>query len=126
METKQIIVMRKDLNMRKGKMVAQGCHASCAVFANSGYQDGDEYVVKLTKAMQDWIRSSFKKICVYVNSEDELHAVYQAAKNARLPAALIRDAGHTEFNMVPTYTCCAIGPAYEDELEPITGHLPLL
>lgn len=25
---KQVIVMRKDLNMRKGKMIAQGAHAS--------------------------------------------------------------------------------------------------
>lgn len=31
METKQVIVMRKDLNMRKGKMIAQGSHASMAV-----------------------------------------------------------------------------------------------
>lgn len=31
MNTKQVIVMRKDLNMRKGKMVAQGAHASMAV-----------------------------------------------------------------------------------------------
>ncbi len=28
MEHKQVIVLRKDLNMRKGKMVAQGAHAS--------------------------------------------------------------------------------------------------
>jgi PTH2 family peptidyl-tRNA hydrolase len=28
MEHKQTIVLRKDLNMRKGKMIAQGAHAS--------------------------------------------------------------------------------------------------
>jgi peptidyl-tRNA hydrolase len=29
-ERKQVIVLRKDLGMRKGKMVAQGAHASLA------------------------------------------------------------------------------------------------
>ena len=32
MNVKQVIVLRKDLNMRKGKMVAQGAHASMKVF----------------------------------------------------------------------------------------------
>ena len=31
MQTKQVIVIRKDLNMRKGKMIAQGAHASMKV-----------------------------------------------------------------------------------------------
>ena len=39
---KQVIVMRRDLNMRKGKMVAQGAHASMAVLLNAGrYDDGE-------------------------------------------------------------------------------------
>lgn len=29
---KQIIVMRNDLNMRKGKMIAQGAHASIVLY----------------------------------------------------------------------------------------------
>ena len=32
MDIKQVIVLRKDLNMRKGKMVVQGSHASMKVF----------------------------------------------------------------------------------------------
>ena len=33
---KQVIVMRKDLNMRKGKMIAQGAHASMKVLLDAG------------------------------------------------------------------------------------------
>ena len=126
-ETKQVIVMRKDLNMRKGKMIAQGSHASLAVFVNRGYtHDGTKGLhIQLDDAMMDWLKSSYKKICVYVNSEQELRDVYEAAHRAKLPCALIRDAGHTEFNE-PTYTCCAIGPCYNEDVDTITGKLPLL
>lgn len=115
-EFKMMIVMRKDLNMRKGKMVAQGSHA--AVGAALENQDHP--------SMKAWLKSSFKKICVSVNSEAELLEVYQKGCDAGLITKLIRDAGHTEFNGVPTLTCCAIGPASTEELADITGELPLL
>lgn len=35
MVSKQVIVMRKDLNMRKGKMIAQGAHASMKVLLDN-------------------------------------------------------------------------------------------
>lgn len=35
-KTKQVIVMRTDLNMRKGKMIAQGSHASIAFLTRKG------------------------------------------------------------------------------------------
>lgn len=128
-ETKQVIILRKDLNMRKGKMVAQGSHASLAVFTNilDHYSvDNNSYMKgQITSAMSDWLNSSFKKICVSVNSEQELLDLYQDAQEAGLPCSLIRDAGHTEFNE-PTYTAVAIGPAYNEELDPLTGKLPLL
>jgi peptidyl-tRNA hydrolase len=40
-------------------------------------------------------------------------------------AALIRDAGITEFKE-PTITCAAFGPWWSDELDDITGHLKLI
>ena len=40
MATKQVIVMRTDLNMRKGKMIAQGSHASLAFLTRNGFFDG--------------------------------------------------------------------------------------
>jgi PTH2 family peptidyl-tRNA hydrolase len=48
------------------------------------------------------MKAGFKKICVSVSSESELFDIYDKAKELNIPCALIRDAGLTEFNGVPT------------------------
>ena len=125
---KQVIVMRKDLNMRKGKMIAQGAHASLKVLLDRGRAvDGDQaYTIALTEPMAAWLTGRFTKVCVSVTSEAELEAVLQRATDAGLPCAMIVDAGHTEFHGVPTRTCAAIGPAWAEDVDAITGTLPLL
>jgi PTH2 family peptidyl-tRNA hydrolase len=80
----------------------------------------------VTDAMKDWLTDKFTKICVSVNSEAELLEVYGNAKEKGLICSLITDAGLTEFNGVPTITCCAIGPVWSDEVDEITGKLSLL
>lgn len=136
METKQVIVMRKDLNMRKGKMVAQGAHASLKVFfdlARSKIRFGNtiKYTISFPEGaagleMDAWVEGIFTKITCSVNSEEELLAVYNSALEQKIPCSLIQDVGKTEFNGVSTYTCCAIGPANIEAVNKITGHLPLL
>ncbi len=125
---KQVIVMRKDLNMRKGKMVAQGAHASMKVFFDKFSPSGINgfYKICLESEEQEWFEGAFTKICVSVNSEQELTDIYEAAKTAKLNVALIEDSGLTEFNGVPTKTCLAIGPNYSEAIDKITGGLPLL
>jgi PTH2 family peptidyl-tRNA hydrolase len=124
-EPKQVIVVRKDLNMRKGKMISQGCHASvgavlkCMNKVNKGDDSNFD-------ALEEWLAGRFTKICVYVESEKELLDIYANAKDAALNVKLIKDAGLTEFNGVPTLTCLAIGPDYPDKIDKITGHLKLL
>lgn len=121
---KMIIVMRKDLNMRKGKLIAQGSHAVTAVLLNTmqcGYG-----IWHHTKVIEQWLNTSFRKICVYVNSEEELLDIVNQSRLANIPCELITDNGLTEFNGVPTNTCCAIGPWMDEELDLITGGLPLL
>ena len=130
-EPKQVIVMRKDLNMRKGKMIAQGSHASLKVFFDWGewhdFEDRDFYQIKgMTKDMKDWIDGRFTKIVVSCDSEQELDELYKQAKEKGLPCSMIVDAGLTEFNGVPTKTCIAIGPANPDNIDEITKHLKLL
>jgi peptidyl-tRNA hydrolase, PTH2 family len=126
MEHKQTIVLRKDLNMRKGKMVAQGAHASMRAILKLGRLDGDSFVIPLDERLAPWLLGRFKKICVSVNSEAELLAVYEKAQALGLITALIQDAGLTEFGGVPTYTAVAVGPDREDRVDEVTGSLPLL
>jgi len=126
MEHKQTIVLRKDLNMRKGKMVAQGAHASLRAILQLGHEDAGKFVIPLDERLEPWLLGRFKKICVSVNSEAELLEVYEKARAAGLIAALIQDAGLTEFGGVPTYTAVAIGPDREDRVDAITGALRLL
>ena len=126
-EVKQVIVMRKDLNMRKGKMIAQGAHASLRVILDAGgATDATTYAIQMTEPMAKWMTGRFAKICVGVTSEAALDEVMDKARAAGLPCAIIVDAGRTEFHGVPTKTCCAVGPAYADEVDAITGALPLL
>lgn len=131
-EVKQVIVMRKDLNMRKGKMVAQGAHASLAVITNLFEWKATSFSLLEAKfkihsenPIYKWLNGPFTKICVSVNSEEELFSIYKQAHDKGIPCSLIRDAGKTEFKE-PTYTCCGIGPWFSDELDKITGDLKLL
>ena len=120
--------MRKDLGMRKGKMIAQGAHASLKVLLDRGGAEpgGLGFTIPLNPALAAWIGGRFTKVCVSVNSEADLDAIVAQAQAAGVPCALIVDAGHTEFHGVPTKTCCAVGPAWADEVDAITGTLPLL
>ena len=127
-EPKQVIVVRKDLHMRAGKMAAQCCHASMAAILKESKYVGDMLQISLNRdaALETWLNTRFTKICVYVNSEEELLALEKQAQEANIRYALITDCGLTEFNNVPTKTCIALGPDWPDNLDTITGNLPLL
>lgn len=139
-EPKQVIVIRKDLKMRKGKIAAQAAHASlkaCFSFARfvesqqtderGKHNRKKELILDITDpTMNEWWSNRFKKVVVYVNSEEELLKIYEEARLNHLPCSLIRDAGDTEFHGVPTFTAVAIGPHKEEHIDPITGELPLL
>ena len=142
METKQVIMMRTDLNMRKGKMIAQGAHASMKVLLDRLEWRGQktehprehdpEFSETVTfqevrafveEAMLEWIKGRFTKIGLRVESEQELVDLYTKAKEAGIPCSLIEDQGLTEFHGQITKTCCAIGPAEVADIDRITGHL---
>ena len=127
--TKQVIVIRRDLRMRRGKEIAQGAHASMAWLAERVLAPmtpaGSAADVQFSEAERAWLTSSFRKVTVKVGSEPELLAVYANALEAGLAAHLITDRGLTEFGGVPTRTCLAIGPDYDDLIDPVTGDLEL-
>ena len=127
--TKQVIVIRRDLRMRRGKEIAQGAHASTAWLADRVIQgmtpNGTVDHVALSEAERAWLESSFRKVTVKVSSEEELMAVYRKAVEAGLVVHLVTDRGLTEFGGVPTRTCLAVGPDYDDLVDPVTGDLEL-
>jgi peptidyl-tRNA hydrolase, PTH2 family len=125
-EHKQVIVLRKDLNMRKGKMAAQAAHASMAAILNQGNYDESVFTLVLDERIKPWLSGRFKKIVVSVNSENELKQVYEQAKAAGLITAYIVDSGLTEFGGVPTPTAVAVGPDTEEKVNAICGNLSLL
>jgi PTH2 family peptidyl-tRNA hydrolase len=136
-KVKQVIVVRKDLNMRRGKEVAQGSHGSCMWMANRWREYNERpwwkklwYLfrhgsLKLSEAEKEWLVGRFTKVVVQVNSEDELLAVFYKAKEKGLLSNLVVDSGATEFNGVPTSTVVAIGPNFEEDFVGVTDTLKL-
>lgn len=127
---KMVICMRTDLNMRKGKMVAQGAHASMAFITrrldpNCCHNPGAS-TITLSKVEEQWLDSSFTKICVGIDSLDELMELTAHAQAVGIEAHLVEDNGLTEFHGEPTYTCIALGPDYADKIDQLTQHLRLL
>ena len=116
-EVKQVLVLRADLKMGKGKLAAQASHAS--VLATLEAQ-------RHNKIWYDrWFKMGMKKIVVKVSTDEELHEVFRKAVKAKLPRALINDAGHTQLPP-GTATAVGIGPAPEQLIDPITNSLKLL
>lgn len=111
---KQVIVIRSDLKMSKGKVAAQSAHATVSAL--------DKADKKITSV---WKREGQKKIVIKVKGEKELLEIANKAKNLKLPYSVISDAGLTE--LVPgTLTALAIGPDKEEKINKVTGSLPLL
>lgn len=117
---KQVIVIRKDLKMRRGKEIAQGAHASMA-FLSHAFRNGEQ----LQPAQKAWLDGVFAKVTVQVDSEVALREVEQKAKEAGLTVHLIEDCGRTEFGGVKTATCLAVGPDDSAKIDLVTGHLKL-
>jgi len=138
--TKQVIVIRTEYNkpdglefgLRRGKQIAQACHASMAFLTKRIREQLDHPrkgsasdVLDLSKQEIEWIKNSFVKITVRVNSEEELMEVKQKAEEEGLVCELIVDNGKTEFGGVPTPTCLAIGPDDSEKIDKVTGDLEL-
>lgn len=124
--TKMVIVVRRDLNMRKGKMIAQAGHAVLDVILNRGVIENGVMCIPFHD-LDTWFYDGLStKVCLSVNSEAELFIIFNNAKEANLPVALVKDVGKTEFHGESTFTCLAIGPCENQQIDKITGHLQLL
>lgn len=116
-EIKQVIIVRKDLKMETGKIVAQGAHASLMSYFEAEKKD--------KKLAKEWLDTGEKKIVLKVDGEESLRKFYEAFKYKQIPCALVTDAGLTQLPP-GTVTALGIGPWHSKELNPITSMLKLL
>jgi len=114
MEYKQVILVRKDLDMDKGKMASQCSHASVDAVLKSD-----------SKLVGKWRLQGMKKSILKVSDKKELLIYFELAKKAGLKTSLITDAGRTMFHGTSTTTCLAIGPDEEKKIDSVTGSLKL-
>lgn len=127
---KQVIAVRKDLNMRKGKLAAQVAHASMAFLTHLGQieptSSGAELTTLLNSAEAEWIKMLHTKIVVSVDDETQLLELIKRAGDLDILCCDVVDKGFTEFNGKETLTCAAFGPDYASKLDTLTGNLKLL
>ena len=123
---KQVICVRHDLKMRRGKQIAQGAHASMSFICQRLQEFGSVSLDEFTDVQRAWLTGAFAKVCCRVDSEEELLEIHDKALEAGLEVHMITDSGKTEFHGEATNTCLAIGPAEAEKIDEITGHLQLL
>jgi len=111
---KQVIVVNGSLKLPRGKLAAQVAHAAVAAFC-----------VASRKAKRKWLGTGMPKVVLRTDSEEDLRRLLALALKRRIPAQLIHDAGKTVV-AEGTITCLGLGPADEDEIDALTGHLKLL
>ena len=137
-KSKMMIVMRRDLKMRKGKIAAQAGHACIDAVLMALCKEGRMNDFEMTAdgltlkqagtqgtPMTDWFAYGCAKVCVYVDGEDALLEIAKKAEERGIIASVITDAGMTEFHGEPTKTCLALEPLPADAADELTGNLPL-
>jgi PTH2 family peptidyl-tRNA hydrolase len=116
-ELKQVIVVRKDITMGRGKLAAQVAHAAVLAVERA----------RLTR--QDWLKLWFltgqAKVVLRVENLAELVRLECRAQTMGLPAASVQDSGLTQIPS-GTVTCIGIGPGPEELIDKVTRHLRLL
>lgn len=111
---KQVILVREDLKLPKGKLAAQSSHASVDATLKS-----EKKIVDL------WKKEGAKKVILKVNDEKELFKYKQMAEDNGLKTALITDAGRTVLEP-GTITCLGIGPDEEEKIDKVSGKLKMV
>lgn len=114
---KQVIAVRRDLEMGKGKIAVQVAHAAVSA--------AEEARKRFTEWWEAWLKEGQCKVAVRVDSEEELLRLERKSRELRLPFALIRDRGLTQIEPGTT-TCLGIGPAPSSVVDTFTGNLSLL
>ena len=114
MKYKQVILVREDLKLPKGKLSVQVAHASL------------DAALKSDKELLDkWKNQGGKKVALKVADEKELFKLMSMLENESIKVALIKDAGHTVVEP-GTITCLGVGPDSEEKIDRVTGKLKMV
>ena len=114
---KQVIAVRTDINMSKGKTAVQVAHASVSCCNLAKKIDIDMFDL--------WQLQGQPKIVVKINSKSDLFELKEKAEFNSLPFYIVQDQGLTQLSP-GTITCIAIGPCLSSKLDSITSSLKLL
>ena len=116
LEFKQVIILRKDLKMTKGKAAAQASHAAVASAIKTMRERQKEFTI--------WWRNGQTKIILAVDSEEELLNLESKLRRTGVVMAKINDAGRTQLPPGTT-TALGVGPHAQMDVEKITSNLKL-
>ena len=119
-DVKQVIVVRTDLNMGRGKIAAQVGHA-CVLGAEHVKRSHPEWYER----WWDRTNGGQEKVVLKVSGIKALQEIKRHAIDLDLPWSEVADAGRTQI-APGTVTCISIGPAPENLIDKITGDLGLL
>jgi len=111
---KQVILVRMDLKLPKGKLASQCSHASVEALLKSHKDD-----------IEKWKKEGMKKVVLKVKDLDELLKYKKKAEDIGLVVGLITDMGRTVVDPGTT-TCLGIGPDKEEKIDKVTGKLKML
>ncbi|KAG6572857.1 peptidyl-tRNA hydrolase [Phytophthora cinnamomi] len=114
---KMVMCVRTDLKMGKGKVAAQCCHATLGAYKRALKRTPD--------AVRAWEMLGQAKVCLKVDSEEEMLALAERAAEHGLVNYVVVDAGRTQI-APESKTVLSIGPAPLKAIDEITGHLKLM
>src|SRR5271157_4284978 len=100
-EIKQVIIVRLDIEMGRGKLAAQVAHASLMSYFEA--EKADKAIAR------EWLDSGEKKIVLKVPDASYLEKLFKAFKYKKVPCALVSDAGLTQLPPGTT-TALGVGP----------------
>jgi peptidyl-tRNA hydrolase, PTH2 family len=111
---KQVIIVRTDLKMPKGKLATQVAHAAV-----------ESVLISEKEKIREWQEEGMKKVVLKVENEKELIKYFRLAKDNKLKTVIIKDSGKTFFKE-PTTTCIGIGPDDEKKIDAVSGNLKMI
>ena len=120
---KQVIVIRKDLRLRKNKLVSLAIRATMQFILDNNESDRpDELQVKLSQQEVYWLKNSFDNDILVVNSQDALSDIILKAELNGINVYSIFEKSK-KSDEGPQLICAAFGPDEEDQISQVVGNL---